>query len=94
MKIDFSYHIHKERLLQSLLEAQNHRFKCDVILLTKKCCQSCEEMNGMQISLQQAIEKMPLPNINCTREKGCFCLYSIRPLRDEDGLPLYKEEWL
>jgi len=51
------------------------------ILATSESCDECQKLNGNKYTLDEALEKMPIPNPNCTytfTKKGkpfCRCTY-------------------
>lgn len=58
-------------------------------------CSKCKELNGLQMSFEDAIEKMPIPIKNCERSVSfnrCTSFYHIKFLRDEDGMLIFKNE--
>ncbi len=58
-------------------------------------CSKCKELNGLQMTFEDAIEKMPIPIKNCDRSvrfNRCTSFYHIQFLRDEDGMLIFKDE--
>lgn len=56
-------------------------------------CSKCKELNGIQMTIKDALEKMPIPIKDCGRPLGfnrCTSLYGVKFLRDEDGMLIYK----
>ena len=58
-------------------------------------CSKCKELNGIQMSIKEALEKMPIPIKDCSRPVGfnrCTSSYGVKFLRDEDGMIIFKDE--
>ena len=59
-------------------------YKVQIELITKDCCPTCNALDGKIITLEEAMATKPLPNISCTGEMGCYCLYAAAAARDDN----------
>jgi hypothetical protein len=57
----------------------------NAIFNTRACCEECEKFNRKENSLKDEMQSPTLPIPTCTRERGCFCCYSFKCIRDENG---------
>jgi hypothetical protein len=58
-------------------------------------CSKCKELNGFQMTFEDALEKMPIPIKNCDRSvrfNRCTSFYHIQFLRNEDGMLIDKNK--
>jgi hypothetical protein len=78
-----------------LMRAQNSNLKFKIgIISAKDCCESCRLLANKVMSIEDALEEMPVPCKECTHtisdnKKGfCRCMYSLIFEDDEYGLPI------
>lgn len=85
---------HLQKLINycDLKKEEFSEFEVRVVFIANKCCSECDKIDRMKIPLAEALKKQPLPNPNCTREKGCFCCYGFEGLRDNNGRLIIKSK--
>ncbi len=68
-----------------LWKAKGGVFKKEVVLIMKGCCDYCDSLNGLRVSIDDAIKNIYLGSVNCTHKLGCNCTCSAENCRDENG---------
>lgn len=66
-----------------LVPANLSEYRMNAEYICTKCCPECETLDGLLIPLEEEINNMQLPNVNCTRKGGCVCMYTTKPIRDK-----------
>jgi hypothetical protein len=46
-----------------------------VRIVAERCCPQCNKLNGLEISIADALLRQPLPSDKCKHEFCCNCLY-------------------
>jgi len=64
----------KKRLYYDLLEYKEGGLPIVIIVCTDDCCESCKKIDGKEYKINEAIQKQPLPPIDCTCLR-CSCTY-------------------
>lgn len=68
-----------------LRDALNHNLNLNaVIIAAKDSCDNCKKLDGKIFTIQEALEKKPLPHKDCSNS-FCRCLYGFEPIRDKNG---------
>jgi len=75
---------HVKRLMHycDLKTAGDENYKVNAQIIGTKCCPECDEIDGLVIPLDEAINKQILPFKGCTRKNGCICCYGFPYERD------------
>lgn len=85
---------HLEFIKRDINKAKKSDILLEVRLLTTKCCEECDKINGIKMSLKKAIKTKPLPHPDCTRKPSCICCYTFHVIRDRKGdLIKAKTKW-
>lgn len=81
-----------------LMQERNSSIKLKAkIIAAKDSCEACQKLGGRIMSIEEALEKMPIPCKECTHtisdnKKGfCRCMYVLIAEEDENGLPIFRE---
>jgi hypothetical protein len=81
-----------------LMQERNSSIKLKAkIIAAKDSCEVCQKLDGRIMSVEEALEKMPVPCKECTHtisdnKRGfCRCMYVLIAEEDEDGLPIRRE---
>lgn len=57
-----------------------------------KSCDKCKKLNGLKMTVKEAFNTMPIPCKECNHSIGfCRCFYVAVPIRDEEGLLIFKK---
>lgn len=71
-----------ERTLQ---QAMDFEYQLDVVIIGAKDCPESQELAKRMMSPKEAIQLQILPYANCSRNRGCICLYTFTARRDDRG---------
>lgn len=63
---------------------KNPIFIMEVNLIAFCKCDHCASQNGKIFHQNEFDQLNDLPHVDCTGEVGCTCIYSVRPVRDEN----------
>ena len=57
---------------------------CEVVIISGESdCSVCKELNGYSFTIDEALEKMPVPPAKCSHNDGwCTCSYTIKSSQD------------
>jgi predicted RNA-binding Zn-ribbon protein involved in translation (DUF1610 family) len=73
------FHLLQESTKMELLEYKKNRDvikKVEILSAGEDSCEICNKLNGKRFTIDDALEKMPIPTPDCTNEIGyCRCLY-------------------
>jgi hypothetical protein len=75
-------------LMRAESDASDYVYEVHVI--GTKCCENCNKIDGIVLTIEQAIEQNLLPYKECTRNGGCICLYTSIMVTGNDGRLLRK----
>jgi hypothetical protein len=69
-----------------MLGRRGRRRRVQILTAREKSCDACRRLEGQRITIEQALETMPIPNTNCgfhlSNEQLSFCRCSYVPLVD------------
>jgi rubrerythrin len=54
------------------------KYKIVISATYNKYCQECQEQDGKMFTVDEALEKMPIPVKNCTNDGFCRCCYATK----------------
>jgi hypothetical protein len=81
-----------------LMQGQNSSIKLKAkIIAAKDSCEACQKLANKSMSIEEALEKMPIPCKECTHtisdnNRGfCRCCYGFEAVRDENGNLIRRE---
>ncbi|MBS1661876.1 MAG: hypothetical protein JST68_12590 [Bacteroidetes bacterium] len=93
-RLMWSYLIGEQKKGTAMMEIMNYLelkiadlsvYKTYVTIIGDKQCAAVEALNGMTVSLENALLKQPIPYDNCSRQLGCICCYGIHAERNPTG---------
>ena len=81
-----------------LIQNQNSSLKLNAVIITAgDSCEACKKSANKVMTIEEALEKMPIPCKECTHtisdnKRGfCRCCYGFEAERDEDGFLILRE---
>ena len=66
------------------LQFESSNLELNVIVATTKDCEACKEIYNKEFPIRDVIKSDVIPYENCTRKIGCACVYTFKPIRDEN----------
>lgn len=90
----WTYLIVEDKKGTAMLEIANHcelkaaelaNFKTYVTIIGGERCAAAEVVNGLAVSLENALLEQPIPYANCSRPLGCICCYGVHWERNLNG---------
>lgn len=66
------------------------KYCTEVYIFSKGCCDECDALDMLTMSVEDALTYSLLPYTGCTRKTGCCCRYLSRAVRNEKGRLIMK----
>lgn len=68
----------------------NDQFYWQFQIIAANDCEACKNLNGLNISINDALKNEFIPYESCDRKVGCVCMMGLTAKRDENGKLIYK----
>ena len=69
---------------------EERNYVIEVVVHSSDCCPECNSIEGLKMTVEEALKKEIIPLRDCTRSKGCICFYGFRAKRDQNGTIVMK----
>ena len=66
------------------LRFESSNLELNVVVSTTTGCDACKEVYNKEFPIREVLKNDVIPYETCTRNAGCACVYTFRPIRDEN----------